>query len=199
MQGDIFMKRVLLALFTCIILLCSCGYSYTEELPDGITPKTTQSEVIGKFGESQYSCEETGDFATHNTLVYNYEAQYGKCLLEFFFDKETNELDYISYDYYGDQDKLINLWEIISDDMKTKYGDDYRFVPYSLDEGENSDLYKEDYNYELVCEAYYWNDSGYDNLGLVYIHHFNHDMLHIKELPTCETRISINIFLNESL
>lgn len=188
--------RLFILAVMCMILLCSCSYNYIGELPDGITPKTTQSEVIETFGESQYSYEEIGDSATHNTLVYDYETQYGKCLLEFFFDKETNKLDYVSYDYYGEQEKLINSWEKITNDMKAKYGNDYRFIPHDLDADESADLYRENNDYELVCETYDWNDSGYDSLSAIYIHQSNHDMLHIKELPTCETRISINVFLN---
>lgn len=192
------MKKLLLALFACAVLLCSCSYSYTGELPEGITPETNQSEVIEKFGESQYSCEETGDFTIYNTLVYDYETQYDKCLLEFFFDKETNELVYVSYAYYGDQKKMISLLKSISDDMKAKYGNDYSKSPYDLDE--NADLYKEDHDYDFVYVSFSWNDnSSCDVLNVGYTHQFNQDRLFIKELPTCETSVSINIFLNKSI
>lgn len=192
------MRKLLFIILACTVLLCGCvskTYNYIGELPDGITPKTTMSEVIEKFGESQYSCEEIGDFATYNTLVYDYETQYDKCLLEFIFDKETDKLIYVRYVYYGDQKKMIRFLKLIYDDMKEKYGIENIKIPSDLDESFN--IYKEEHDYDFVHVGFHWSDDNFsDNMLVGYTHQYNHDRLFIKELPACETEVNVTVFLN---
>ena len=191
LKGVFIMRKILLILLACMILLCSCKYNYIGELPDGITQKTMFSDVIDKLGESNYT--DTRPVEDAKMLVYDYETQYGKCLLEFIFDKKTNKLGCVSYIYYGDQKEMIQLLNLISDDMKGKYGNYYNKLT-SLDD--TADIYKEDHDYDFVYVSYTWHDESiYDDLYILYTHQFNHNRLPIKELPSCETTVQIDVIL----
>lgn len=187
------MRKLFFILLACTILLCSCKSNYTGELPNDITSKTTMSDAVEKFGESQYTYDGAGT-ADNNALVYDYETQYGKCLIELFFDKKTNKLDYASYVYYGNQKEMIQLLNLISDDMEAKYGDNYYKIS-NLDE--KDDIYKEDTEHDFVYVSYSWNDNRfYDHLNVLYTHQYNENRTFIQELPTCETTVQVNVFLN---